>query len=398
MHPFPLRRPVDVARRDLGLGDEGDAAVAEIREADGVPGAFGVRRLALGQAMDVVRRGGDHGFDHEPGLGHADRNRRLARGRDRDADSHREDLREGRVALVLVGEDEAARVGQPLDVAHRRHAAEGRQHHGEDLGQLVRPGHRAVLGDLRDMELVGLDPVDAGIGDPLDVPLAQGALQEALGIADPVEAEMADIGLGGDEGHRHLVADLRVAQGLVEDEGEFIGRTEAGGALHRADDHRAGPCHQRVEGGFRRHGVIDLADRGGMRPGPEALDLVEGEFRPGGDHEIVIGERAPVLELDPALRGMEPLRALRMERDAAAFEHRLEIHFHSLALAPADGDPGVRGHEGIAAAPGDHRDLMRLPELLAKLVGHDGAAESGTQDYHLRHAALLALTVSVIRI
>src|SRR5690606_31467584 len=38
--PLAFRRPVEVARRDLRLGDEGDAAVAEIGEAYGIPGGF----------------------------------------------------------------------------------------------------------------------------------------------------------------------------------------------------------------------------------------------------------------------------------------------------------------------------------------------------------------------
>ena len=118
------------------------------------------------------------------------------------------------------------------------------------LRQLVGACDRAVLGDLGDEHPLGLDLVDAGVADPLDVMLAQLALEQALGVADAVEAEMADVGLGGDEGHRHPVAHLGVAQRLVEDEGELVGRAEAGGALHRADDHRPRVGDQRVEGGL----------------------------------------------------------------------------------------------------------------------------------------------------
>ena len=72
--------------------------------------------------------------------------------------------------------------------------------------------------------------------------------EQALGVADAVEAEVADIGLGGHEGHRHPVADLAAAQLGFEDEGEFIGRAEAGCALHRADDNRAGVLAEGLEG------------------------------------------------------------------------------------------------------------------------------------------------------
>ena len=131
--------------------------------------------------------------------------------------------------------------------------------------------------------------------DPLDVVLAQLALEQALGIADAVEAEMADVGLRGDEGHRHPVAHLGVAQRLVEDEGELVGRAEAGGALHRADHHRAWVGDQGVDGGLGFERVIDLADRLGVGLGPQTFDFVEGELGAGGDDQIVVVERAAVV-------------------------------------------------------------------------------------------------------
>src|SRR6185437_5607155 len=56
VHPLALRRPTDVPRRNLGLGDEGNARIAEIREADGVPCRLSIGRLAADQALDVARR------------------------------------------------------------------------------------------------------------------------------------------------------------------------------------------------------------------------------------------------------------------------------------------------------------------------------------------------------
>ena len=57
VHPLARRRPVDVARRDLRLRDEGDAVVAEIGEADGVPGGdLRVGLLARDQRARCSRR------------------------------------------------------------------------------------------------------------------------------------------------------------------------------------------------------------------------------------------------------------------------------------------------------------------------------------------------------
>ena len=69
----------------------------------------------------------------------------------------------GRVALMLVDQDEAARVGQTLDAPHRRDAAEGGQQHREDLGQLMGACDAAILGDLGDEDPLGLDLFDAGV-------------------------------------------------------------------------------------------------------------------------------------------------------------------------------------------------------------------------------------------
>ena len=94
--------------------------------------------------------------------------------------------------------------------------------------------------------------------------LAHLAFEQPLGVADAVEAEMADIRLGGDEGHRHLVADLAATQLGLEDEGELVGRAEAGRALNRAGDDRPRVLAELFEFLRRLDRVIDVADRGGV--------------------------------------------------------------------------------------------------------------------------------------
>ena len=189
-------------------------------------------------------------------------------------------------------------IGQPLDAADRADAAERRQHHRIGERQFVGLADRAVVGDLLDGHLALLDALDPGVGDPLDVLLAHLAFEQALGVADAVEAEMADIGLRGDEGHRHAIAQLAAAQLGFQDEQEFVGRPEAGGALHGADHHRPRIGGKLLEGVLGVGGVVDVADRLGVAVRPEPGDLVEGEFRPGGDHQIVVVDRGAVRELD----------------------------------------------------------------------------------------------------
>ena len=153
------------------------------------------RRFVAQDLADVFGCCGDHGFDHETCLRHANRNRCLSRWGDRNTYANAKDLRIFRVALMLVCNDEALRIHEAVNISHRRHTPEGRQHHGVFHGQLMRLLDRAILVDLFHDHLSGFDLFHAGIGDPLDVAFSQLAFEQALGVAHAIEAEMTDIGL-----------------------------------------------------------------------------------------------------------------------------------------------------------------------------------------------------------
>ena len=72
-------------------------------------------------------------------------------------------------------------------------------------------------------------------------------LEELLRVANTVEAKMADVGFGGDEVHRHLVADLAFLEFGIEDENVLVGGAEA--RCHRcgADNDRAGIVDEFLE-------------------------------------------------------------------------------------------------------------------------------------------------------
>jgi hypothetical protein len=118
-------------------------------------------------------------------------------------------------------------------------AAEGGNEHGELGVDAAQALGLSGLDNLGDRDRIGADAVDLGAGHPADVAVVHHAFEHALGVADAAQAaEMTDIGLGGDKGDRHAVADLALAQIGIDHQGEFVGRAEAGGALHGADDHR----------------------------------------------------------------------------------------------------------------------------------------------------------------
>ena len=114
-------------------------------------------------------------------------------------------------------------------------------------------------------------------------------------------------------------------------------------------------------------GVIDVADRLGMAVGTEPRNLIEGEFRPGRDHQIVVVDRGAVRELDAVVLRMHPLRALRQQPDALALHDVGEIDLDIAALAPADRDPGVGGDEMIDRSLRNHRQAV-IPSATAATI------------------------------
>ena len=180
---------------------------------------------------------------------------------------------------------------------------------------------------------------------------------------------MADIGLGGDEGHRHLVADLPLAQVGVHDHGELVGRAEAGRALHGADDDRAGVGAELLPGVGALGGVIDVADRVGVLLRPEALDLVEGELGSGGDDQIVVGDRFAVRQLDPVLLRHQLLGRGVDEVHLVARQHRGEVDGDLRLRPPVHRHPRVGRGELEEGRLGDDRDLVGTVEGGAQLIG-----------------------------
>src|SRR5574340_1650928 len=215
----------------MGLSDILAERVPSLQD---VPGGLLGRFAAVKHGTDVVRRGGDHGFDHVAGLRRAGRHRSGFDRRDGDAHAHRIHVGELRVALEGVDRDEAARVGEPLDAEHRVDALERRQHHRVGERQFVLLDDLALVVVLGDEHLAGLDLGDLGIADPLDVTVAHDRLHHALGIADAAQPQMTDVGLGGNVGHGHAVANLAPAQIGVHDHRELVRRTVARSTLHRA--------------------------------------------------------------------------------------------------------------------------------------------------------------------
>ena len=141
-----------------------------------------------------------------------------------------------------------------------------------------------------------------------------------------------------------------------------------------------------------------MADRAGVGLRAEALDLVKGEFRSGGDDEIVVGDRPAVAEFDLVLRRIDPLGADGMEADPHPREHRRQVDLDVLRLSPVHRNPRIRRDELKPLRFGDHIDLRRLAEPFAQLERHRRAADPGPNNDNSRHlnsSRICALTIDV---
>lgn len=195
------------------------------------------------------------------------------------------------------------------------------------------------------MDVSFFDPVHARIGDPLDVAIAQFALEQALGIPDTVKTEVPNIGFRRHERHRNLVANAPFAQLGVEDHRKFVRRTEAGCAVRRSDHDRAGRLAESFERSLRLFGVVDMTDRLGESVRSQALDFIERQLGSGSDDEIVIAYGPAILEFDTVFRCMNTPGARVEKAYPLALHHGRQADLDCFSLAPPDRHPWVGGDE-----------------------------------------------------
>ena len=243
----------------------------------------------------------------------------------------------------------------------------------------------AAVVHLAHEHLAGFNLCDFGVGDPLDVVVAEFALQHRLGVTHAAQAHVADIGFGADVGHRHLVAQLAALQVLVEDEREFVGRAKARSARHGADDGRSRLLQEFLVMLPSFFGMVDSADRMRVARRAGAGHFVKRQLGAGGDDQVVIVQAAAVVQLQRIVRGVNPLDQLRDEADALFFQVRPDWKGDGFALAPAHRHPRVGRHELEIIHRVDDGDAVLRAEALAQLVGGRHAARACAEDDDVGH-------------
>src|SRR5690606_38023640 len=136
---------------------------------------------------------------------------------------------------------------------------------------------------------------------------------------------------------------------------------EAAGALHGADDDGPRVRHESLISLPRIFCVLERTDRDGVAGlPPEARDLVESEFRAGGEYQVVVPERAAASEDELVPVGLEPLNRLSDEVDAHALELRPQLRDDLRFLAPSNCHPWIGRDEPERCVRVDQRDSVRL--------------------------------------
>src|SRR5215468_7203023 len=104
--------------------------------------------------------------------------------------------------------------------------------------------------------------------------------------------------------------------------------------------------------------MVDVADRLGVAARTETRYLVERQIRTGGDHQVIVVNGAPVLELNAIFMRMDPPGTLLQIADAFLSHHLIEIDLDVRLAPPTDRDPRVRRHEMITWPLADDRQLI----------------------------------------
>jgi hypothetical protein len=129
-----------------------------------------------------------------------------------------------------------------------------------------------------------------------------------------------------------------------------------------------------------RHGMVGATDRLGEALRSEPGNFIEGEVRPGRNHQVIVGHFGSIVQNQPALIRLNLAGALGEESHTLPLHHRNEISRGVDRVPPTDGHPRVGGGKMAAATFADHRQPILGAELQHDFVGRQGSSKSGSEN------------------
>lgn len=292
--------------------------------------------------------------------------------------------------------------------ALQRHAAEGRDQHGEVEADGV---GGAVQGLVVDQPVLDLRHVRAENGLHTTLTEQRARPQFASGLEallvehHAAHAEVAQRGFVGEVDHPGQVADAGFAQFVVDVEDVLEGRPLTGaGAVPHAD-------HEGLRGAGLEHldhlaqpvvgldGMIGGAHALGEPARAHPLGGLEPQPRPGRVDQVVVAQpfggsgllRRGVLDVDPAARIVAVTPRVKCDRlglfepDALAGIHRGQREDHVLLGHFTDADPDVRRNPVPLRVRRDHGDAVFAAQQSAQVQRRRMARHPRTQNDDLGH-------------
>src|SRR4030065_1373426 len=129
-----------------------------------------------------------------------------------------------------------------------------------------------------------------------------------------------------------------------------------------------------------------MADGGGGPAGrAEPLDLIKGEFRAGGDYQIIIGDGTAIVELKLVLVGMDAFYAGGNEVDTLALQIGARRGLDLLAFAPFHGNPRVGWDEMKVLAVRDDSNLVAFVQLVPHFISRRHTADPRSHNDYMCH-------------
>ncbi len=117
----------------------------------------------------------------------------------------------------------------------------------------------------------------------------------------------------------------------------------------------------------------------------QAFDLFERQLRSRCNHEIVVFDRRVVVELEAIIVRMQATYADTGELDTVFFHQVAQVDLDLPALAPADGNPGIRWRKFEKVGIADEHEFVLTAEFLAEFIHLRDAANTGTHYDDLCH-------------
>ena len=214
------------------------------------------------------------------------------------------------------------------------------------------------------MALPGSTLVSAAFVVQFEVPGAELVLHHPAEVADAVDAEVAEEGLGRHQVQVEEVPPLLPAQQRLQHHDDLVGGAAAAGAGVRADDGAAAVRGDEAAIASRAATACSTVKQVCTTPsaGSEPGTLDQSRSAPGGENEMVVAEGLAACRDHGLRRGIDGRRSVVDEADALARQRAGERDLERLRPAPAHHHPGQAGDEREVRLGGDERQFDALPQ------------------------------------